>query len=140
MTHATGGPGNGRPQRYLRLARMRFDSLTPSAGPAINWSVEAPFFNRCSAAAGAQQSLTVSAEDANSITNSIKPFRRSVRCRVVDFTASLLQAAGESLLTISQRQVLSMPVHATHDSAATAPSPLCIWHICDRLQLCQHRY
>jgi hypothetical protein len=44
--HTTGGEGNGRPQRYLRLARMRFDSMTPSAAPAINWSVEAPFFNR----------------------------------------------------------------------------------------------
>lgn len=109
VMHATGGPGNSRPQRYLRLARMRFDSLTPSAGPAINWSVEAPFFNRflccCRHSAELHPLVTVSAKDVDSITDSIKAFSQSVRCRVVDFTASLLQAAGESLLTISQRQV-----------------------------------
>lgn len=36
----------GRPQRYLRLARMRFDIQGPLVGPGINWIAEAPFYNR----------------------------------------------------------------------------------------------
>lgn len=36
-----------RPRKLLRLARLRFDSLSPEATPAISWHAEAPLYNRC---------------------------------------------------------------------------------------------
>lgn len=51
-----GGRSRGsRPERYMRLARVRFDSLTPSAGPSVNWRAEAPFYNRCRMFWGAEE-------------------------------------------------------------------------------------
>ena len=85
---------------------MRFDSRLPSAGPAINWRVESPFFNRCNRVQRLflHFCLILLLTTAGTYVK-LKPDNRSVYCRVVDPTASLLQAAGESLLTISQRQV-----------------------------------
>ena len=132
VMHATGGPGNSRPQRYLRLARMRFDSLTLSAGPAINWSVEAPFFNRflccCRHSAELHSLVSVSAEDVDSITNSIKAY---AICALQGCRLHSITTAGRRGQPAHHQPAsgASMPVHAKHDSAATAPSPLYVWHI-----------